>query len=202
MELLVFYVYLWLRYNGSVYYVGKGSKGRAHTSYAHGVHRPADKSRILVQYYESEEEAFEAEKFFIAYYGRQDLGTGYLRNLTDGGEGASGAVSKKKGIKLSEETKKKVSDTLKRKGIVPPNQTGFHHSDATKKKIQGTSTGKPKTKEHVRKVAEALKALPTKATTCHPDRRHHGLGLCKSCYTVLKRREKRRLNGSKNPSVL
>ena len=40
-------------------------------------------------------EAFEAERFFIAFYGRADLGRGFLRNLTDGGEGLVGAVRTK-----------------------------------------------------------------------------------------------------------
>ena len=48
-----------------------------------------------MQYYASEEEAFEAERFFIAFYGRADLGRGFLRNLTDGGEGLVGAVRTK-----------------------------------------------------------------------------------------------------------
>ena len=48
----------------------------------------------------SEGDAFEAERFLISYYGRVDLGTGSLRNLTDGGDGASGAIR-------SEETKRK-----------------------------------------------------------------------------------------------
>jgi hypothetical protein len=39
-----------------------------------------------------EEEAFELEKFLILLYGRKDLSTGTLINLTDGGEGTSGAI--------------------------------------------------------------------------------------------------------------
>lgn len=100
----MYYTYLWLRYDGTPYYVGKGSGRRAFTSKSHGVHRPADKSRILVQHCVSEQEAFEAEIFFIEYYGRQDLGTGCLRNLTDGGEGGSG---------FSEEVRKKMGDMVR-----------------------------------------------------------------------------------------
>jgi hypothetical protein len=40
-----------------------------------------------------EGKAFEWEKFYIKHYGRIDLGTGILRNLTDGGEGQSGRIA-------------------------------------------------------------------------------------------------------------
>ena len=45
---------------------------------------------MLVQEYPSEHDAFAAEMFLIGYYGRKSLGTGTLRNLTEGGEGTTG----------------------------------------------------------------------------------------------------------------
>jgi hypothetical protein len=85
----MFYVYLWLRYDGIPYYVGKGKSNRAWLS--HPGHRPPkDSSRIILQYYNSELDAFKAEKFFISFWGRKDLRTGCLRNRTDGGDGTSG----------------------------------------------------------------------------------------------------------------
>lgn len=51
------------------------------------------------------EEAFEKEKYFINLYGRRDLKTGTLCNLTKGGELVNG---------LSKETIKKRSETMKR----------------------------------------------------------------------------------------
>lgn len=104
-----FYTYLWLREDGSPYYVGKGFGNRAYTSWSHAVHRPSALSRIILQEFESEKDAFSAEVFLIAYYGRLNTGTGCLRNLTDGGENPPNA----KGIKRSEETKKKMSDAQK-----------------------------------------------------------------------------------------
>jgi hypothetical protein len=82
-----FYVYLYLRKDGSPYYVGKGHKYRA---YRTGCLK--DRSRIQILQCPSEEVALEYEKLLIAAYGRKDLGTGILRNLTDGGEGATGTV--------------------------------------------------------------------------------------------------------------
>ncbi len=87
-----FYSYMWLRANGTPYYVGKGRNRRAFIGSAHGVHRPKDPSRILVFPMLNETEAFESEKALIELFGRKDNGTGILRNLTDGGDGVSGFV--------------------------------------------------------------------------------------------------------------
>src|SRR5271157_4888822 len=92
-----FYTYLWLREDGSPYYVGKGTGSRA---FRKGC---PPHERIIVQDWPSEDDAFEGEKMLIAYYGRKDQGTGCLRNLTDGGEGGSG---------ISEETRRRRSDSL------------------------------------------------------------------------------------------
>jgi len=99
----MFYTYLWLREDGTPYYVGKGKGYRGFTSDGHVVKCPTketikgyiyerDDSRIILQEFPSEEEAFEAEIFLIAYYGRKDLSEGCLRNLTNGGEGVSGHI--------------------------------------------------------------------------------------------------------------
>lgn len=99
-----FYTYIWLREDGTPYYVGKGKGQRAFISGAHNVQKPADQSHIQVQEFPDEASAFEAEKFLIAFYGRKNLGTGCLRNLTDGGEGPSGRV-------LSAETRQRIGIT-------------------------------------------------------------------------------------------
>lgn len=80
----IFYTYIWLREDGTPYYVGKGHGKRA-------IRRGSPSlDRILLQEFPSEADAFAAEVFLIAYYGRKDNGTGILRNLTDGGEGTTG----------------------------------------------------------------------------------------------------------------
>jgi hypothetical protein len=102
-----FYTYLWLRKDGTPYYVGKGCGKRAWQSTPR--HRPPnDVSRILIQEFPSEKDAFTAERFLIAYYGRKDLRAGILINLTDGGEGLSNpsegvrSIRRKTGKKLAE----------------------------------------------------------------------------------------------------
>jgi hypothetical protein len=87
---LAFYTYLWLREDGTPYYVGKGHGNRAFDW--HRRFRTPPRDRIIIQEHLSEADAFAAEVFLIAFYGRKNLETGCLRNLTDGGEGPSGQV--------------------------------------------------------------------------------------------------------------
>lgn len=85
-----FYVYIFKREDGSAYYIGKGHGDRAFVNRGRRVcKRPVDPSRIQILTSPNEDSAFETEKFLIAYYGRKDLGTGCLYNLTDGGDGPS-----------------------------------------------------------------------------------------------------------------
>lgn len=102
-----FYVYAYLRDDGSPYYIGKGSGNRAWSKSRKGFQPPSDASRIvLIKEFLSEDDAFNLERAGIVLFGRKDLGTGVLRNLTDGGEGSSG-------VKPSKETKEKTSMALK-----------------------------------------------------------------------------------------
>ena len=104
-KIKIFYTYIYLRENGLPYYVGKGSWGRIGSPFGRRLRVPPD-SRIFIKEHRSEVEAFGAERALISYFGRADLGKGCLRNLTDGGEGASGFIR-------SMETRKKISISLK-----------------------------------------------------------------------------------------
>ena len=133
----MFYTYLWLREDGTPYYAGKGKGDRGFRNNNHRHKRPS-KDRIILQYWDSEEEAYEAEKFIILYYGRVDLGTGCLRNLTDGGD----APPSNKGLKWTEETKKKMSESAK--GIVK-RPAGYKHTEDTKQRMRHKHKVKPRT---------------------------------------------------------
>jgi hypothetical protein len=111
-----YYVYVYLRENGAPYYIGKGKLDRAYIKNKR-IKPPPDKSRILIPLRNlTNEQACYNEVEYIKYYGRKDLGTGILRNMTNGGEGAPGRV-------LSEETKKKISiSNSKPNGRVPWNK--------------------------------------------------------------------------------
>jgi hypothetical protein len=91
-----YYVYVYLRKKDlTPYYIGKGHKDRAWRK-EHNVKVPEDKNRIvIVESNLTDIGAFAIERRLIRWYGRKDLGQGILRNLTDGGEGATGPKSQK-----------------------------------------------------------------------------------------------------------
>ena len=92
-----FYVYAYLRSrdsengkSGSPYYIGKGQGSRRFRM--HGKRKaPTDSTlNVILSDNLTEEEAHQEEVRLIKLHGRIDLGTGCLRNLTNGGEGQAG----------------------------------------------------------------------------------------------------------------
>lgn len=128
-----FYSYVWLRKDGTPRYVGKGSGRRAFTS-DKGHRPPKDKSLILIFPAATEAEAMASEIVMIDLFGRKDVGTGCLRNFTDGGEGAAGH-------RPTEATKRKIS--LAGRGVPHPTWRGQKHSPATRAKMSAAHTGHP-----------------------------------------------------------
>jgi len=144
-----FYTYAYLREDKTPYYIGKGEGERAYKFHHEGVSVPKDKSRIiLLKQNLIEEEAFKHEIYMIAVLGRKDLGTGILRNRTNGGEGSSGLVHTKKareqmskalkGRTLSEQTRRRMSEA--RKGENHPNY-GKSLPEETKRKQSEAKKG-------------------------------------------------------------
>jgi len=112
-----FYTYAYLRQDGTPYYIGKGCGKRAYKRQGHTVCVPTRERILFLKRNLSEEEAIKHEIYMIAVLGRKDLGTGCLRNLTDGGDGVSGRVWTKEQRKNQSEkhTGKKMSDDARRK---------------------------------------------------------------------------------------
>lgn len=109
----VFYTYAYLRKDGRPYYIGKGKGKRAYEK-KHSAYVPTKDRILILKENLTEEEAFTHEIYMISVYGRKDIGTGILYNLTDGGEGPSGRV-------FTEEQRKKMGDM--RRGKSRPRQS-------------------------------------------------------------------------------
>lgn len=140
----------------------------------------------------------------IKLYGRKDLGTGPLANMTEGGDGVLGfkfsketldKISAKrkgsipwnkgiktdkipwnKGIPMNDELKKKISDSTK----------GHKLSDYTKKKMSDYRKGKTHSEEWSKKISESL--LGKKQSIEHAKKsrlansgRIQKRGICKHC---------------------
>jgi hypothetical protein len=143
----MYYTYLWLRENGSPYYIGKGKGIRAYTSASHGVHCPPFKECIIVCPAASEADAFETEIALIWYYGRKDLGTGCLRNLTDGGENPPSAKGRKMSARNKAALRKRMS------GWVPTGRQRKAVSESNKRRTPPW-LGKHLPKDHKQKLME------------------------------------------------
>ena len=174
----IFYTYTYVRRNGTPYYIGKGSGYRSTVNCGRPCNRPDSKYRIHSQRWGSEEEAFEMEKWWIQFWGRKDLGTGILRNKSDGGEGRSNP-----------------SEELRRKQIA--RQTGRIVSDEQKRKASESNKGKHVVSEETRrKMSASAKRQPKKEYCKHgheftPENTYVWRGKKRQCRTCSNERQKK-----------
>jgi hypothetical protein len=140
-----YYVYAYMRKDGTPYYIGKGRRNRAFKK--HNVVIPSDRYLVIVESNLTEIGALAIERRLIRWYGRKDNETGILRNLTDGGEGGSGYI-------VTKETKEKLSK--KNSGKNNPFY-GKKHTQETIEKNIAAHKGKIHTEETKRKMSESAK---------------------------------------------
>lgn len=127
-----FYVYLHLKPNGDVFYVGKGTRKRAWSYYLRNRYwqHIVNCHGLIVEIHTdnlTEDSAFALEKDLIQHY----RPTGKLTNVTDGGGGVSGSH-----VNL-----------------------GVPKSEAHKAKMRLANLGKKQNKETIKKRKEAIKKL-------------------------------------------
>lgn len=138
-----FYVYAYLREDGTPYYIGKGSKGRAWFKKKGEICPPVNLSCIVILQCEmSEGDAFAHERTLIETYGRKDLSTGILRNKTDGGDGLSNIIRTKEwcnristsliGITRSSKSVDKIQLSKKNNGTHPSDKLIIDKTNNTK----------------------------------------------------------------------
>jgi hypothetical protein len=102
-----FVVYAYCRKDGTFYYIGKGRPRRPYGKRKEGIKPPKDRDRILILHSGlAEKTAFDYEEKLILFYGRKDLGTGLLRNMTNGGEGVAGWIPDKEWRRQKSESMK------------------------------------------------------------------------------------------------
>lgn len=161
------YVYKHLREDtGEVFYIGIGvKKNRATSKFGRNdiwkrITEKTNFSVSIIQDGLSWDEACFKEKELISFYGRIDLGTGTLANMTDGGDGTVNKLfteeyRQKLRKPKSEEHKIKIGLASKGRNV------GRKHSEEAKKKMseksKGVNVGKTLSDEHKRKIGEKSK---------------------------------------------
>ncbi len=159
-------VYTHTRLDTSViFYIGIGKDySRANSKknrnkYWHNIVDSVGYSVDIVAQGVSWESAANLEKELIAEYGRKDLGTGYLVNMTDGGDGTVGRL-------YSEQTRQKQhdamigrpksADAIEKRSLA---RLGKSRSQETKDKLRLANLGKKHSEETKQKMSNARQGV-------------------------------------------
>jgi hypothetical protein len=175
MEKKIFYVYGHYRADtGEIFYIGKGHGKRAWVrkgtdGRSDWWHRIVNKHGYTVKLLHeqlTEDNALQKERELIQLYGRQNIGTGPLVNLTDGGEG---------GLNVGEDTRKKRSESVKK--ITDNEHYRKELSARVKRQWDNNPERKKKTSEQVKarlasdEDRQALRDRVKRSWDADPDRK-------------------------------
>ena len=139
-----YYVYAYLREDGTPYYIGKGHNGRMDQKH-NNVGMPPKNRRVKLKENLTEKEALQYEMEQIEKYGRKGLDEGgILRNILIGGESNSK-------YRTLEEKKKAENENRKKWNEIPENR---------EKNIQSKKEWREKNREESNRKARELRATP------------------------------------------
>ena len=183
---MIGYIYLiidlinWKKYVGQHHYhlekLDSNYHGSGHIIKQIYKKRPHTLKEVYLKTCYTQEELDEWEQYYIKFYNTL-WPNGY--NLEEGGRGGlpseearrkmsnakKGKPAHNKGIPMSEEQKKKISESKKniseetRKKLSNANK-GKHHSEESKKKMSNSKKGKEFSEEHRKKLSNAKKGKP------------------------------------------
>jgi hypothetical protein len=195
-----FYVYAhYIPGEDKPFYIGKGTRKRAYDKtnrnkwWCNIVKKYGLEIKFLFENL-NEQEAIDKEIELIKYFGRKDMNTGCLVNLTDGGEGLSGVIvgeearlkiskrhkgrihspeecrklsESRKGMKFTDEHRKNISLAMTGKNIGELNAFyGKQHTTDTKQKMSEIRKGISLSETTRKKLSDIMRNKPKQKIIC------------------------------------